>query len=273
MFPYFASNLSMETHKIILFNLVMNLLRYFVLAGLAYFIFYKLKRNAWAKRKIQAKFPDSSQVQREIKNSLVSIFIFALVAILLFTMNQFGWLQIYFGTDKHHVPYFCMTVVVLILFHDTYFYWTHRLLHHPRLMRFHLIHHKSLNTNPFTAFSFHPVEALVQTGFIFIIVFIPIDAVALALVLFWQMAFNVMGHLGYEIIPPGFHRTWIGRYFNTVTHHNMHHRFSGHNFGLYFNFWDRWMSTNHEKYEEKYAENARKMFSDEFQLHEPLNKS
>lgn len=263
MLAYFASKHSMETYQIILLNLAMNLFRYFALAGLAYFIFYKLKRSSWARRKIQAKFPDNGQLAGEIKNSLVSIFIFALVALVLFTMNQFGWLKIHFGTARENVPYFCMTVILLVFFHDTYFYWTHRLLHRTRLMKFHLTHHKSHNTTPFTSFSFHPMEAFVQTGFIFIAVFIPIDAVALALVLFWQMAFNVIGHLGYEIVPPVFHRTWIGRYFNTVTHHNMHHRFSDHNFGLYFNFWDRWMSTNHEKYEEKYAENARKMFYDD----------
>ncbi len=37
------------------------------------------------------------------------------------------------------------------------------------------------------------------------------------------MAFNVMGHLGYEIFPLWLHKTWLGHWFNTSTHHNMHH--------------------------------------------------
>ncbi|MDP9077872.1 MAG: hypothetical protein M3O71_10645 [Bacteroidota bacterium] len=34
----------------------------------------------------------------------------------------------------------------------------------------------------------------------------------------------------------------------------MHHRYVKYNFGIYFNFWDRVMKTNHPKYEENFEQ-------------------
>jgi Delta7-sterol 5-desaturase len=45
---------------------------------------------------------------------------------------------------------------------------------------------------------------------------------------------------------------------NTATHHNMHHQLLKHNFGLYFNFWDRLMGTNHPEYEQRFEEIAQR---------------
>jgi len=63
---------------------------------------------------------------------------------------------------------------------------------------------------------------------------------------------NVMGHLGYELFPKGFASHRLFKWHNTSTHHNMHHRLVKCNYGLYFNFWDRVMSTNHPAYEESF---------------------
>jgi sterol desaturase/sphingolipid hydroxylase (fatty acid hydroxylase superfamily) len=41
---------------------------------------------------------------------------------------------------------------------------------------------------------------------------------------------------------------------NTPTNHIMHHESMRGNFGLYFNFWDRIMGTNHPGYEQRFAE-------------------
>jgi Delta7-sterol 5-desaturase len=250
----------MELYKSMFIILVSNLARYAFFAGVAYSIFYILKRSSWANRKIQAKYPNSKQIISEIKYSIISIFIFAFVGVLIFSLGKMGILQVYTDVSKHGWLYFVASLVVLLLFHDTYFYWSHRALHHPKLIRFHLIHHHSHNTTPFTSFSFHPVEAIVQTGFIFILIFLPVNVYVLAIVMTWQMFFNVLGHLGFEVFSKKFHNSFIGRQFNTVTHHNMHHRYTNQNFGLYFSFWDRIMKTNHKEYEQQYNANAEKMY-------------
>jgi sterol desaturase/sphingolipid hydroxylase (fatty acid hydroxylase superfamily) len=67
-----------------------------------------------------------------------------------------------------------------------------------------------------------------------------------------MIVMNVMGHLGFEVLPKGFASQRIFRWHNTSVHHNMHHRYFRYNYGLYFNFWDRVMKTNHPDYEEHY---------------------
>ena len=69
---------------------------------------------------------------------------------------------------------------------------------------------------------------------------------------FNQIMYNVYGHLGFELYPRGFHKTWIGRWINTSVAHNLHHKkFTG-NFGLYFLFWDRLLGTIREDYDATY---------------------
>lgn len=60
---------------------------------------------------------------------------------------------------------------------------------------------------------------------------------------------NVVGHCGLEILPRGFAKHWLNRWHNATTHHDMHHRYVRHNYGLYFNLWDWIMRTNHRAYE------------------------
>lgn len=238
----------------------MIFLRYLLFAGGAFLLFYILKRYQWQDRKILRRFPDRQQIRRELFFSLLSIAIFIVIFIGVYTLSTMGYTQIYRKIDAHGLFYFLVSIPFLFVFHDTYFYWTHRLLHSKRFSRFHKIHHLSNNPNPLTSFSFHPVEALVQAGVMLIVFIVPIHLAAFSILMFGQMALNVVGHLGYELVPPRFHHSALGRWFNTGTHHHQHHH-SGHsNYGLYFNFWDRLMSTNHSKYEEKYRESAIKMF-------------
>jgi sterol desaturase/sphingolipid hydroxylase (fatty acid hydroxylase superfamily) len=60
---------------------------------------------------------------------------------------------------------------------------------------------------------------------------------------------NVMGHLGYEFYPRWLTQSFAGKWLNTSTNHNMHHRYFEGNYGLYFRWWDVWMGTTHAKYD------------------------
>ena len=138
-------------------------------------------------------------------------------------------------------------------------YWMHRALHHKRLFRAtHLHHHKSRTPTPWTAYSFSSWEAVTEA------LFLPIFMLAtstmgfamtgLAVFLFlWHMIFrNVIGHLGVELYPAGWvDNRWTG-WWNTTTHHDLHHSSGNTNFGLYFTWWDRWMGTEHPRYREEF---------------------
>ena len=129
-------------------------------------------------------------------------------------------------------------------------------MHHPRLFRyFHRTHHLSVNPTPWSSFAFSPLEALVQAAiFPIAVTVMPVHPLAFGLFMVWQMLFNVIGHTGYEYNPAGFMRSPLRYLLNTPTNHIMHHESMRGNFGLYFNFWDRIMGTNHPGYEQRFAE-------------------
>jgi sterol desaturase/sphingolipid hydroxylase (fatty acid hydroxylase superfamily) len=87
--------------------------------------------------------------------------------------------------------------------HDAYFYWALRLMHHPKIFKHvHLVHHRSTNPSPWAAYSFHPIEAVLEAGIFPLIVFtIPMHSLALVTVLIYMITRNVLGHLGMEILP------------------------------------------------------------------------
>lgn len=241
-----------------LFAFGMLALRYIVFAGSAYLLYYVIKRQDWLHMKIQQRFPDNKQVWTEIKYSVLTFVVFACVVVGIRIAVTHGWLatQVYRNFSEHSVIYYILTTIFIIFFHDTYFYWAHRLMHHPLLYeRVHKVHHLSKDPTPWAAFSFHPTEALLEIGFVPILIFtLPLHFTSLLILSMWQIMFNVMGHLGYEIFPRKMMQHPVFKYLNTSTNHNMHHKFVRCNYGLYFNFWDVIMNTNHSKYESTYDE-------------------
>ena len=231
-----------------------NLLWYALLAGAASLLFYVLFPRFFRRRRIADADPSRQQVSREIFHSLRSLAIFGLVAAGVVVAALSGWTRIYINDDRYGWPWFITSIVLIILLHDAYFYWTHRLMHHPRLFRrMHHTHHLSTSPTPWAAYAFSPAEALVQAGIGPLIVFtIPTHPAAFGLFMLWQISFNVMGHCGHELFPRGFVTSPAGRLLNTTTHHALHHEKFRTNFGLYFNVWDRLIGTNHPEYEVRF---------------------
>jgi sterol desaturase/sphingolipid hydroxylase (fatty acid hydroxylase superfamily) len=148
--------------------------------------------------------------------------------------------------------WFWLAFPAMFVVHDTYFYWMHRLIHHPRLFKsFHIIHHKSTNPSPWAAFSFQPLEAFFEAGiFVLLIVMMPLHLIHLFVFFLVMMVYNVYGHLGWELYPKGFSKHPIGKWINTSVNHNQHHQYFKGNYGLYFLFWDRMMGTLREDYDQ-----------------------
>lgn len=227
------------------------LIRYLFYAGLAFLIFYRIFRRRWHWRKIQQSFPGRRDYQREVVFSVVTILVFALFGYAIFS----DWLRphtrIYLDPGRFGWPYLFISVGLMVILHDAYFYWTHRLMHARLLYRtFHAVHHRSTNPSPWAAFSFHPLEAIVEAAVIFPIVFlIPSHPLALLQFMAWMTLFNVLGHVGYEFFPKWVTRYPISRWLNTSTSHNLHHRDFRTHFTLYFRFWDVLCRTDHREYE------------------------
>lgn len=231
-------------------------LRYLFFAGLAWLLAYVWFRRRWLHRKIIASLPASTEVWREVRYSLLTLVIFGAVGAGTIWAGLRGYSQLYFKMNAHGWGWFAAGIVLAIFLHDTYFYWSHRLMHHPRLFRwFHRTHHLSHNPTPWAAYAFDPLEAVVQAGIFPLVTFVlPIHPFAFLIFMTWQITFNVLGHTGYEFHPRWLMDSFLGKLMNTPTNHVMHHEKLRGNYGLYFNFWDRLMRTNHEQYEERFRE-------------------
>jgi sterol desaturase/sphingolipid hydroxylase (fatty acid hydroxylase superfamily) len=233
-----------------------ELLWYGALACGAWLFFYVLFRAAFRHRRVSRGDPTGRQVAREIAHSLRSIAIFGLVTGAVVYAAYSGYTRLYIRVEKYGWSWFFLSIGVMVVLHDTYFYWTHRLMHHRRLYRlFHHTHHISTSPTPWAAYAFSPWEALVQAGIGPLIVFtLPVHPAAFSAFMVWQIAFNVLGHCGYEVLPRWVLRSRLGVLLNSVTHHAMHHEKFRANYGLYFNVWDRLMGTNHGDYEQRLEE-------------------
>jgi lathosterol oxidase len=237
---------------------------YFGLAGFAWLVLHVVFSRWLARRRIAARPPALGQMSRELLYSLRSLAIYGLVTGFMVFAALSGWTRIYVRFEDYDPvsglrlgwPWFFLSIVLIVLIHDAYFYWTHRLMHHPRLFRlFHRTHHLSTNPSPWAAYAFSPLEAFVQAGIAPLVLFtLPIHPLAFSIFMIWQIGFNVLGHCGYELFPRWFVRSPLGLLLNTATHHAQHHETNRANFGLYFNYWDRLMGTNHTRYAERFEE-------------------
>ncbi len=231
--------------------------RYFMLAAIFWLVWYVLIRQKVAHKKLQPRFPKRQDYRREILFSASSILIFATVTAAL-PLTPFRQYRFYYAHIRDYAMWWFWTAFPLtFLVHDAYFYWTHRLMHHPRIFKWaHLVHHKSTNPSPWAAFSFHPTEAVVEAGIMAVLVLaMSLHAIHIAVFFGLQMLYNVYGHLGWELYPAWFRNSRVGRWVNTSSAHNAHHQYFRGNYGLYFLWWDRWCGTLQETGKQIKSEN------------------
>jgi sterol desaturase/sphingolipid hydroxylase (fatty acid hydroxylase superfamily) len=236
--------------------LLSDFLRYFLVAGAAFLIFWVLARQRLRHRFIQRKFPKAKRLWYEFRYSLSTVFIFSLSGLGIYWAKESGYTQIYSDFATYGWGYFVISLFMMLLFHDAYFYWTHRLMHHPRIYRYvHKVHHMSTNPSPWAAYSFHPYEAIVQAfSFVLMVFLLPLHPLTLFIFLAYMITRDVLGHLGFELFPKGFTRNkWLS-WHTTTTHHSLHHEYFNYNYGLYFSWWDNLMKTTHPEYDQAFEE-------------------
>ncbi|MFM2146401.1 MAG: hypothetical protein RL732_1237 [Bacteroidota bacterium] len=248
--------------------------RYLFFAGTAFLLAYWIFNRTIGPKKIQQKYPKWNDYAREVLYSLLTIGLFALVPLFLIKNDSIRvhtrW---YTDIQQHGWVYFIGAFPLMLVLHDTYFYWMHRLMHHPRLFKvFHLVHHRSTNPSPWAAYAFHPLEAIVEVGILALFLFtIPIHKLHLTVFFLFMIVYNVYGHLGWELYPRGFNRHWLGKWINTSVNHNQHHQFFNGNYGLYFLFWDRMMGTLREDYDLQFDRATAGNASQSPSLQQPLS--
>jgi sterol desaturase/sphingolipid hydroxylase (fatty acid hydroxylase superfamily) len=182
------------------------------------------------------------QIRSEIGWSLVSAAIYGVPAgVVVWVWRNLGWTQIYTEWNAFPLWYLPVSLIVYLVAHDTWFYWTHRWMHRPKWFSIaHAVHHASKPPTAWTAMSFHPVEAVIGAAAIPLLVFIiPIHVAILASVLAIMTIMGITNHMGWEMFPRWLVHSRFGNWLITASHHEKHHEQYLCNFGLYFRFWDK----------------------------------
>lgn len=238
-----------------------DLSRYVIAAGVLTLILFTFSRWAEARRIQRTRKAGRSDYIREILSSLRTVGVYAVVTLAILVGRETG--VILLTLDDAALWTIIWQFGLMVLAHDAWFYWAHRAMHSKRLFRAtHLHHHKSRTPTPWTAYSFTVSEAVIEVAFVpvFLIITsqlgIAYAGYAILFFIWHQMIRNVMAHAGSELFPAGWvDNSWTD-WIATTTHHDLHHS-SGHNYGFYFTFWDRWMGTEHPRYKEEFRRNAK----------------
>jgi sterol desaturase/sphingolipid hydroxylase (fatty acid hydroxylase superfamily) len=243
-----------QDHPIFMFiqGFVVQSISYFAIVGLVYWLIWKVGEQRFSSARIQAKKRvDAKQIRFEIKNTLIIFLVGSPTTLLGSMLYASGATKITTNAASIGWPMIVATLVGLIVFNDAWFYAWHRLLHHPKLFRYiHAVHHKSVDVNPFSSYSFHWFEGFILSAWVLpAVLIVPIYLPILGALHAVGLLNNVMSHSGYEFLPRWLLRVPLLRWINTSTYHNLHHTSSKGNYALMFRFWDRIFGTELPNYE------------------------
>jgi len=228
--------------------------RYIIMSGAYQKLIYDRIAKIIPNRIISDRYPRDQQI-KEITWAGISSVLFGITGVLMIMAWQAGWTKIYVGWSDYPIWYVPISFLGALFIHETYYYWLHRWMHlSPKIYRaVHKVHHDSVSTSVWTSFSFHPIESLLQAIIIPAIVFIiPMHWVVLIVLLIWMTISTMINHAGVEIYPSAWRKNKLMKWFIGSTHHDIHHRRFTKNFGLYFTFWDVWMGTESEEFDERW---------------------
>lgn len=234
--------------------------RYFLIAGLFYGIFYLWFPQQWQHRKINNRQYKKDQFKKEIIWSTLTAFLFAVSGAITVVLWQKGFTKVYTDAAQYSWWWLPVSLLIALFLHETYYYWLHRWMHWPKVFKMvHKVHHDSNITSPWTAFSFHPLEGLLQAVFLPVLLMVlPMHLYVIVIQLTIMTFSSVINHLDIEVYPAHFYKHKVGKWLIGATHHSLHHKQFKYNYGLYFTFWDKWKNTESPLYEKLFEEKTNK---------------
>ena len=208
--------------------------------SVVFVIFWVIFGQKLRNRKIQlSKRAGWAQIKGEIGATFISFIGGTGFSILLLSLNDVGVTKFYLEAGKYGPWYEVLVFITMLIVSDTWFYWSHRAMHHPSIYKYvHALHHKSLDVNPYTSSSFHLIESLWLTVWVLLLALVmPISMTMLGIMQVVGTFNNLKSHLGYEFFPQ-FFRVSPFNMLVTATNHSLHHTQYNGNYSLFFRFWD-----------------------------------
>ena len=128
--------------------------------------------------------------------------------------------------DAHPV-YFLVCIYGTFVWGTIHFYLGHRLLHWQPLYRIsHELHHRNMNTGPWTGVSMHPLEHLVYFSVFPLVWLVPVHPVIIVLLSLYMLVGPAPSHSGFNFLEVKGLRLPTGDWF-----HQLHHQYFNFNFG------------------------------------------
>lgn len=173
------------------------------------------------------------QKKMEIRNGMVACTIFAVGSLLTRELFVGVWPATFFDLF--------IQLITFIIFYESYSYFVHRLLHTKSFLKIHAVHHRSIRVNPWSAYSVHPVEAMLigMSAPVFMSL-LPLSlGVAFVLHVFGMM-FTIFLHSNYGLYIGSKMVRMVNGY---PAYHSAHHLSGKVNFGFVNSFWDKFFRT------------------------------
>ena len=138
--------------------------------------------------------------------------------------------------------WFCALFFLIVMWESIHFYLIHRLLHWPFFYKLaHSVHHRNINTGPWSGISMHPIEHILYFSSVLIHFVIPSHPLHFVFHLMILTIGAVIGHCGYDAIISKKNKVSLGHF-----HHQLHHRYFECNYGTKEAPCDVWFDSFHD---------------------------
>ena len=206
----------------------------FSLSALVVFRYFEDKKQLI---RVDNHFLYAGQQKKEILQSMRSIVIFSLQGILIQQGIVHGWFHIGTALSWWILP----QIIILFLWNEVHFYFSHLLLHTKFMMRnIHHVHHHSKEPTVFSTFSFHWIEAfLLGTVVFFPLLIYPFELWAILFLPIMSFIINLMGHSNYDL----FRNHQAEHILKFSYRHSMHHKRGKGNLGFLVPWLDQLFKT------------------------------
>jgi len=196
--------------------------------------------------RIQDKQCPRELVRRDIQQSLKSLLGISGMLALGLAMRSVGIGVA--GVELNWASGIVWAIISVLLF-DTWFYWAHRAIHHPKLYKkIHRWHHKAITPTVWSNNSDTFLDNLFcQSYWLVAPILLPAPTLIICLHKIYDQITGMLGHAGYEYAAGNMSASpspLIGTSF-----HDQHHSAFHYNFATHFSIWDRLMGTLHPEYD------------------------
>ncbi|GIX12287.1 MAG: desaturase [Paracoccaceae bacterium] len=196
-------------------------------------------------RRIQSGRDGTRRLRADVAASLKALAVSAALLATGWWAQRQGWTPAPVAAGWWSVPAF---FALLFLLFDAWFYWGHRLLHHPAFYRFHALHHRAVAPTPWSNDASTAVDTLIEHGFYLVVWFVlPVPAASVIALRIFDQVTGMIGHSGFEHFAGRASRAPSPLI--ATTFHDLHHARFTVNYGNFTSLWDRMMGTVDPRYD------------------------